>query len=230
MSKVKDKIVNFKYDNKDINLVIHGDMENKKGELRIVDSVSNRIYKKNTFYDLEKLESTLQYMNKDSVVVDCGANIGNHTVFWSKYVKKVYAIEPLPMNFEILKRNVEANNCNAEIFNNLLSHKKESFICKSNKKSLAATRFIKNKKGDFYSVTLDSIINEKVDFIKIDVEGAELKVLKGAKRILSEDHPFLVIEIHYFDFDDMDEQVLKELEQYGYVEQKDLILFRRNKK
>lgn len=55
------------------------------------------------YYILEPLD---KYLNKESIVFDAGANIGNHTLYWAKKtrVKKVYAFEPVEDTFEILKK------------------------------------------------------------------------------------------------------------------------------
>jgi FkbM family methyltransferase len=222
--------VKFDFKGREVALFIHEGTKIRNGIEGPFDSVSNRIYQKKMFYDIEKLNETLDYITSDSVVVDCGANLGNHTVFWSQHCKKVYAFEPFELNYRLLKKNIETNNCNAESYKILLGKEDSTrYRCESNEISRAATRFIKDEKGDFVSDRLDNIITVPVDFMKIDVEGAELDLLHGAAKIIQSFHPILYIEVHFFDCNDMDDKVINLLSAFDYQEGKDLFLYRRKK-
>lgn len=61
---------------------------------------------------------------------------------------------------------------------------------------------ITDAKGDIEAVTLDEDIKEKVDIIKMDIEGAEFKAIEGAKKHIKNDSPTLLISI-YHDFNDL---------------------------
>lgn len=125
--------------------------------------------------------------------VDIGANIGLYTIMMSKILGKrgkVIGIEPDPDLFSVLKENVRINNCsNVELFNvaawstdsKLKLYKAQfgaSFLHNSVMKKIS------EKYDEVDAVPLDKIVKqEKVDLIKIDVEGAEVEVFKGSKRI-----------------------------------------------
>ena len=133
-------------------------------------------------------------------VVDVGANIGYYTLIFAKLVGntgKVIAFEPEPKNFKILKKNISINKLtNVILEQKIVSNKNEKtklFLANSGivghhiNPTKNSTNFI-----EVDSVTLDDYfltnnISKKINFLKIDVEGAEIKVLEGAKTILRND-------------------------------------------
>jgi FkbM family methyltransferase len=150
------------------------------------------------------------------VVVDIGAHIGRYTIISSKRVGqngKVIAIEAHPGNFEMLNRNIKLNNLTNVIPLNYAAYSKQTKLDlywymenSTGHNSIMLNYKSTNYKGNFVQVntnTLDDLllqqqngINE-VNWIKIDVEGAELEVLKGAVNTLSKSKDIsLLIEIH----------------------------------
>lgn len=141
-------------------------------------------------------------LESDMTVVDIGANIGLYTVIAAKKAKKVFSFEPESENFILLNKNVRENG-----FENVATFQKavadtegvqEFFISNNNKGSHSL--FIPPdtfEKGTVEITSLDTWAAQndvdKVDLIKIDVQGAELLVLKGMKKILTH-HPTIVIE------------------------------------
>jgi len=147
-----------------------------------------------------------KYINlKKGVFVDVGANMGKHTVVLSKQLNKngkVIAIEPEPNNFKILEKNIKLNKLKNVIPLNLACYDSNGFLDLYLDAEGAGTgHSLAEKVGPKISVkirTLDNILKElkikKVDIIKIDVEGAEPNVLKGATKILKKDHPKIIFE------------------------------------
>lgn len=135
--------------------------------------------------------------------VDIGAHVGYFTRIFSRAVGssgKVYAFEPHPVNFGFLEKNVRllknvvlvqaaatSRDCNIILY--------ESSVGSGSHSTLSG-RYPASREIGVKGVTLDSYFkNMRIDFMKIDVEGAELEVLEGAKSILSRsDAPGLVIE------------------------------------
>ncbi len=149
-------------------------------------------------------------------VVDVGAHIGRYTIIASKRVGprgKVIAIEAHPANYEILGQNIELNKLNNVTALNYAVHsnrtvvklyepgQEEGFTIYN---TIMTDRTLASKNQNYIEVkadTLDSLLLEngikKVDWIKIDVEGAELEVLRGASNTLSKSKDSsLLIEIH----------------------------------
>jgi len=226
--------VKLNYGGKDFKLYVYPEMRtNKKtGKKEPVDSISRRIWENKQFYEIDKIEDYLKFMNDDAVVFDCGANIGNHSVFWGAHCKEVHAFEAFPSNYKLLKRNMKENNIGGQAYRVLLGNTPGKYKVVTTEVSRGATCFEPDPNGEYTSMRLDDVVDESVKptFVKIDVEGDELELLKGASRILEESHPVLWIEIHYFYHDDMDDQVLAELAKYGYEEGVDVFLTRRTKK
>jgi len=139
------------------------------------------------------------------IFVDIGANIGKYTIMVGKKIKgKVVAIEPEKRNFEILKTNVKLNN-----LNNIILINSACFSKNGQKKffldeiGTEASSFYQEKMQGSKTIMvqtkkLDNILNEsnikQVDLIKIDVEGAEADVLKGAINTLKKYHPRIIFE------------------------------------
>jgi FkbM family methyltransferase len=150
------------------------------------------------------------------IVVDIGAHIGRYTIISSKRIGpngKVVAIEADPANFEMLNRNVNLNkltnvtSLNYAVYSNqtklklYLPGKQSGF-------TIYNTIMVNRGKhqGKFIEVngnTLDNLLEQNkinfanINWIKIDVEGAEFEVLKGAQNVLSKSNDIaILIEIH----------------------------------
>jgi len=153
------------------------------------DYITNKI-KKVGIYEKTTLEFVRHYLKDiiEPVIADIGANIGNHTLDFSTYAKKVFSFEPVDMIFKVLTENIEANQIkNVCVVNRALSDKEgvdKIYLCENN----IGASSIFNRDGVDLSVDIDKIVGDdffgkekidKLDFIKIDVEGHEKYVLKG---------------------------------------------------
>jgi FkbM family methyltransferase len=152
------------------------------------------------------------------IVVDVGAHIGKYTIIASKMVGskgKVIAIEAHPVNYDILKQNIFLNKLSNVIALNYAVHSMETLVklyepgqeegftiyntIMTDRTSLNNQKYIEIKANTLDSLLLENGIKE-VNWIKIDVEGAEFEVLKGATNILSSSKDIsLLIEIHNLD-------------------------------
>ncbi|HZB99699.1 MAG TPA: FkbM family methyltransferase [Nitrososphaeraceae archaeon] len=144
------------------------------------------------------------------IVIDIGAHIGRYTITSSKQVGntgKVVAIEADPDNFELLKRNIALNNLtnvlplNYAAFSTRTRIKLYEQSASAKYNSVMLTRAAKTKNYvEVNADTLDSILKQnginQVNWIKIDVEGAEYEVLKGSTEMLSGENVSLLVEIH----------------------------------
>lgn len=159
------------------------------------------VYEEGTLWCFKKI------IKNNYTVIDAGANIGLTAIYAGKLTGrkgKVYAFEPMPTTFDILCFNIKLNklknitaiNCGlsdfegkAEIYNNLHINR-------------GAASLYSDKKENGVSInitTLDKIVAQyeitDVDFIKIDIEGAEYPMLKGGKSFLmGENKPMICLE------------------------------------
>lgn len=160
----------------------------------------NGLYEKE---NLSLLNALIKKLN-DPVVLDIGANIGNHALAFSTVAKVVYAFEPLPEVFDLLKINVAQNKINNIQINNfaLSDNAEEATIFMVQEGNVGASSFdkreqnvkpvtVKKQIGDDFIAT--NKIN-RVDFIKIDVEAHEVYVLRGLMSTLQQYKPIITME------------------------------------
>ncbi len=129
------------------------------------------------------------------VVVDVGANIGYYTTIFSRLAGengKVFAFEPDPENFRILKSNMELNGCkNAVLEQKALSDKSGRIKLYLNEDNRGDHRiYDSGDSRDFVeieAIKLDDALRGEssgINFLKMDVQGAEVLVLRGAEEVL----------------------------------------------
>ncbi|AEA42721.1 FkbM family methyltransferase [Fluviicola taffensis] len=151
----------------------------------------------------------LNYLQKSEAIFDIGANIGQtaFNMFTMQKAKKlkpiIYAFEPYPRTFSKLESNIILNKNNGiKAYNLGLSFKKGTLnMVQHSPSNSGGFRMTSNYSKDTISVpvtSLDDFIFEYqisfVDFIKIDVEGFELQVLKGAEETIKRFRPILIFE------------------------------------
>jgi len=144
-------------------------------------------------------------IKKGMTVVDVGASLGYYTLLAAKRVGnngKVIAFEPEPYSFEILKRNIQVNGWkNVQIFNIAASDREEQLEITSPLTGLAGSslhKYLHFRKRTFNckAVPLDVFFTgESPDVVKIDVEGAEVRVLRGMRKVLR-DGVQIICEVH----------------------------------
>ncbi len=154
-------------------------------------------------------EKMLRYMNemmckssKYKVCFDFGANVGFYTLLFSMYADKVYAFEPLPRNLHYLVKLIFINKINnVHVVPAAVSCcSRISFFSEGENAALGKL----DDKGNIpvLSITCDKFTEETgivPDLMKIDVEGSELNLLRGAENILKKHHPSIVLSIHSTD-------------------------------
>jgi len=146
------------------------------------------------------------------VVFDVGANIGYYSVIMSKLVGdngKVLCFEPTKHYREVLENNIEINNLsNIEVFSFGLSNRKQDMeisIGASSATLHEPEETIRNKKREIIHLrTLDECIYDmdidRVDFIKIDVDGHEPAFLDGAVKTIEKYNPIILLEVNHLNY------------------------------
>lgn len=144
-------------------------------------------------------------LRKGMTFLDVGAHIGRYTVRAATMVGnegKVIAVEPNKDNFEVLVRNIGINRLQNCIPLNVAAYHADGEVSLFHGPSSAEH----TTKEDFgkgstrvRARALDGVLNEigieKIDVVKLDVEGAELEVLKGLEITLMKENPVLIIEV-----------------------------------
>jgi FkbM family methyltransferase len=155
-------------------------------------------------YEVEHILPNL--IDKDIVFVDVGAYMGLYTVYACRRARRVLAVEPNPMALAYLKANVALNNCHNTIVASKAASDKRGVvklrIPRPARRGLIPTTasivwsFEEALEIDVEADTLDNIVDEAgldtVDFVKVDVEGAEGLVVKGAERTLRKAKAILI--------------------------------------
>lgn len=134
----------------------------------------------------------------DSVIVDVGANIGNHTLYFANelHAGKIFAFEAVGNTCNILRTNVQLNNLQnkVEIFNCGLSNVSgRASIQHYDPENIGGTNLVVGR-GNIELSALDDFNLPKVTFMKIDVEGMEPQVLEGAIETIKRSRPFIYVE------------------------------------
>jgi len=145
------------------------------------------------------------------VVVDVGANIGLTTILFSQLAAKVISFEASPSTFRYLQRNVRRSGShNVTLVNLGLGNKNVrseitfapnnragGFVSDQTKASEGhITEMIDIRKMDDLFVEFD--VAEKLDFIKLDVEGYEKFVIEGAHKLITCNRPVVVLELNHW--------------------------------
>ena len=175
-------------------------------------------------YDLALSEMILRLVRPGDTVIDGGANVGYTSCLMLDCLKgkgRLLSYEPLPELFEVLKKNLDDGNQIAEPYMLALSDKVGSAVItlpsSFNSNDGVATlegKEIQGNKITVSTVTIDSLnLNAKVRLMKLDVEGHELSVLKGAIKTLDRDVFDYII---YEDLAGAGGETLKFLESRGF--------------
>jgi FkbM family methyltransferase len=159
-------------------------------------------------YEYEKLETELISKLKPKVFIDVGAHIGYYTMLVHKLgAEKIIPIEPDPRVFRILNRSIEANKLDNIITINRAAYDKSNvklelhLSTKSGLSSIFSSHLTKTRCGTITikTITLDEVYRslnlDKIDVVKIDVEGAESYVLSAANDIINGFRPLFLVEI-----------------------------------
>ena len=183
LSRVEDKesgkIVKAVVEKRQLGFFDYTDLQGKGSEYFIDD-----------FFDKDEAE----------VFIDGGGYDGDtieEFVEWTqgKY-KKIYSFEPQKDKAEIIRNKLWRYGDKVELFEKgLYECATELSFCNGNQ--ILSGKVEEGADSKIQTIDIDSVINEKVTFIKMDIEGAELKALQGAAQIIRRDRPKLAICIYH---------------------------------
>jgi FkbM family methyltransferase len=161
-------------------------------------------------YEVENFRFFLTHSKEGMVTLDIGAHFGLFSIFFQKSTGGVvYAFEPTRSTNKVLKKTVRLNNCTntVKVFDMAIDEAPstaEFFL--SDIVGGRANTLVQNSKlshaSESYTVvvtSVDTFVRERnlsVGCIKIDAEGAELGVLKGAGATIRKDNPIILLSLH----------------------------------
>jgi FkbM family methyltransferase len=189
----------------------------KKIILKIITNLKNGGVDKVLFldgiYEKEILDLFRKKIKKNSICLDIGANIGFHSLFLSKISKKVISFEPIKSLYDQFNESIKINNIkNIKTYNFGVSNKKEEKLIYQNFQNIGASSVIKrntfDKKEKIKLVKLDNfLIKQKIDFIKMDIEGYEFFAFLGMQNIIKKYKPKIVFEFSPSIYDLIDKTI-----------------------
>lgn len=147
-------------------------------------------------------------MRPDDVALDVGSNQGLFTAAFGSLVSRVIAVEPIPWQAERVRANIQLNrHTHSSVVEAAISDRVGTAtlgLAGGDTSASIVDDWAKSKSIEVKTVSLDSLIEteqlQRVDFIKLDVEGAELLALDGGQRMLAEFRPIFCIEASGADF------------------------------
>jgi FkbM family methyltransferase len=171
--------------------------------LKYIDKLDSLRLKQNDgIYEPHETALFKRLLKPDDIFVDVGAHIGYYTDIASSIITNgyIYSFEPCLENFKLLKENI--NHKNALLHCLALGDKYKTGHLYKNKKNTGDHRLYKTKDENREGIStnidkLDCIgVGDEINILKIDTQGFEIEVLKGAKRII-ENSPDMKMLIEY---------------------------------
>ena len=159
------------------------------------EALSDRINRDQDYFEREILDYLEQNHKDQKTILDIGACLGNHTLFFATHLNydSIVAFEPITDNFVLLKENI-VNLSDVWLRKEAVGDVTTDVMMTINRGNMGACEI--NPEGDIrvHQVKLDDIFVPPVSLIKIDVEWVELSVLDGGRALIAEDKPLILIE------------------------------------
>ena len=176
------------------------------------DHIFKTIQRTGNFYEFTVLESICCYLTQPlELVIDVGANIGNHAVFWAKILgAKVVCVEPDPRAARLLRTNIELNSLLDKVYIIEAAagdRQGDVALIQADSSNIGKTHIMENTSDsapyptvpmrtiDEIVAGLDKPFDPNVSLLKVDVEGFERRVIAGATQIIKRDLPIIVVEL-----------------------------------
>ncbi|TWC05610.1 FkbM family methyltransferase [Bradyrhizobium macuxiense] len=161
-----------------------------------------KFHQRGQFYETEELELISSHYRGTGAFVDIGANVGNHAVYISKFTNapRIIVFEPNDVAASILKANCSLNGCRNVDIKHLgiaLGAKRGKLRKETpDPDNLGHTCLFADPLGEVNAIPGDSVLlDEPVEFIKLDAEGMEFEILEGLRETIKRWRPTIFIEI-----------------------------------
>ena len=161
---------------------------------------------KGRFYEPDELQIIARHFPRGGVFCDAGANVGNHSLYAIKLLGACASIpfEPNPAAYELLLSNMILNGVldriNLSTLGYGLSDRSDGALMslEARDKNLGATRLVASEAGQIAMATGDALLaGARIDFLKVDVEGMELEVLRGFEQTIAACRPPIFLEVDH---------------------------------
>ncbi len=157
------------------------------------------------FWERDEMAVMAAHFLRGGVFVDIGANVGNHTLYAALFMgaSRVIAFEPNPPAMTLLRANVALNGLDTTVD---LTHlgwgmsdvEGAGFSTVTKRANLGATRLVADGQGGIPVRTGDVMLaGQRVDFIKLDIEGMEMQALRGLHATISSHRPPVFLELDH---------------------------------
>lgn len=170
--------------------------------------ISNQL-KKNLIWEKHLHDVFNEYITPNSIVIEGGCHIGSHTIKLGMLAKQVYAFEPMTSSYNLLEKNININKLkNVTIFKKGLSNNCNSayfeWIPKDNpggsglcNNPMGKPAWIKEEENltEVELITIDSLNLDRLDFIKLDIEGYEKLAISGGMKTIRKYKPVITLEV-----------------------------------
>lgn len=180
--------------------IIANDKVFKIGHSDDNDHIFRIIKNSKQFYEIELLNALTKYLKPGDLVLDVGANIGNHVIFFAGVCEStVIAFEPNPEAADLLRRNVSLNGLDHAVRIEeyaLGSEESQGSLILNAKHNMGAVRVDTGdgKQGVLVQTPDHAVGSQKVSLIKVDAEGMDFEVLRGCETIIDRDNPTIAVE------------------------------------
>lgn len=188
-------------------------------------------------YELNNINFINNYLSAGMTVIDIGAHIGLLSVVMAQKVKnkgRVFSFEPTPSTYALLTKTIAINGLAEIIQPNKMAvadKKGKTFFYVTNIEAHNSNSLADNKRdyGNEHKIDVDLVsVDEfaaekglsKIDFIKIDAEGAEYSVLKGCAATMNKDKPKIILALHpssIINFGNSLGEIWDYLQSFGYT-------------
>lgn len=170
----------------------------KKIYLHDNDQVSVWLEQDCTTYELHLVEVFNKYIKEDFIIIEGGSHLGMHTVRLSNLVNKgfIYSFEASKRNYDKLNKTLEYNNIkNVTLYNKALYKKNTIVFLEENIHADQDKLNFNDEKGNkIDAVCIDDFNFDRIDFIKLDIEGSEYFAIEGSINTIKKCKPIIVYE------------------------------------
>ncbi len=161
-----------------------------------------RKHRHGVFFEQEEMEMLRAHIKKGDTFVDIGSNVGNHSIFAGVILGagRIIPFEPNPPAYRLLTLNLMLNRLEdvasyAFIGMGVSDTAQDGFGMTDRQKNLGAAQMVAGE-GDVSTVVGDTALaGETPGFIKIDVEGMEMNVLRGLEQTVARCRPVILVEV-----------------------------------